>query len=187
MEDYPGQIRAKSQNSQPEELAVKTARRDSAAFEALYERYKDYVGKTGLQVLHRREDEEDISQQVWTRFFLKLRQSLPGGKFTTWLHSVTKHAAIDHFRRMGKSREVSLEAVAGGGRRQNIRTGRLVCIPIQSLEMDFLIKHIHKEFNNVLESLSKKNENRAISFQLYYFYGKSVKEIASEINISEVN
>src|SRR5262249_19917924 len=164
MEDYHARFHSEDQNIQAQELVVKAARGDITAFEALHERYKDYVTNTALHVLHRREDAEDISQQVWTKLFLKLQQYIPKVKFTTWLYSVTKHAAIDHLRRARRSREVPLEDAEEEGRPQKIHSHGLVCIPVQSQEIDFLLKRIHEKFNDVLESLGNKNKTRAICF-----------------------
>src|SRR5262249_4788970 len=187
MEDYHARFHSEDQNIQAEELAIRAARGDITAFEVLHEHYKDYVTNTALHVLHRREDAEDISQQVWTKLFLKLQQYIPKVKFTTWLYSITKHAAIDHLRRVSRSREVPLEDLEEEDRHQKIHTRGFVCISVQSQEVDLLLKRIHEKFNDALESLSNKNEARAICFRLYYFYGKSVREIANDISISEVN
>jgi predicted DNA-binding protein YlxM (UPF0122 family) len=49
------------------------------------------------------------------------------------------------------------------------------------------VKCIHEEFNRALDSLGLKNKTRVRCFQLFYRSGKSVKEIADEINISQVS
>jgi RNA polymerase sigma factor (sigma-70 family) len=111
MRNSLGRNHSEDHNTEAEELAAKAARGDVAAFEALYEKYNGFVRNTASHVVERREDVEDVSQQVWSKLYFKLQHYAPTNKFTTWLYKVTTNAAIDYLRRIHRIREVPLEAM----------------------------------------------------------------------------
>ena len=81
---------------------------DEAAFDEIVERYKRRVFGTLFRIVGRREEIEDVAQDV----FVRLHQSLPQLRspevFETWLYRLTTHAAYDHLRRQMRREAVRM-------------------------------------------------------------------------------
>jgi RNA polymerase sigma-70 factor (ECF subfamily) len=108
-----------------EDLILRFQRGQPRAFEALYDRYKDYVFRVAFSVSRNRAEAEDAVQET----FLDLLKALPTydvsgpARFETWLYRVTLNRARMRLRRRRPSTvdwedlEEGLErlAVEGGG------------------------------------------------------------------------
>jgi len=86
-------------NANDEELALRAAAGDGAAFRALLNRYYDRVFRVAYSILRNTSDAEDVTQEVWAALPVKLRQWRGQAKFTSWLHRIALNAAKDYVRR----------------------------------------------------------------------------------------
>ena len=83
------------------DLIARFQRGQPRAFEALYDRYKDYVYRTAFFMLHHREEAEEATQET----FLDLLKALPNydvngaARFETWLYRVTLNRCKMRLRR----------------------------------------------------------------------------------------
>jgi RNA polymerase sigma-70 factor, ECF subfamily len=179
------QTRSSDEDCLSEEMAVRASHGDISAFEALYERYNDYVKETALQVLHSHQDAEDVAQTVWSKLLVKLHQYIPSARFSTWLYSVATHAAIDHRRRLNRKREIPLESIEETVCEKKYHTFLSLGASLPDQELAFLVKRIYEELDTALGGLQNRNKIRCLCFQLHYFYDMSVKEIAAEMHIAE--
>lgn len=84
-----------------EELIARFQRGQPRAFEALYDRYKDYVYRVAFFIVKNREEAEDATQET----FLDLLKALPNydvagpARFETWLYRVTVNRTKMRLRR----------------------------------------------------------------------------------------
>ncbi|MBN1247187.1 MAG: sigma-70 family RNA polymerase sigma factor [Anaerolineae bacterium] len=84
-----------------EDLILRFQRGQPRAFEALYDRYKDYIYRVAFSVLRNRAEAEDAVQET----FLDLLKALPAydvngpARFETWLYRVALNRARMHLRR----------------------------------------------------------------------------------------
>ena len=84
-----------------EDLILRFQRGQPRAFEALYDRFKDYIYRVAFSVLRNREEAEDAVQQI----FLDLLKALPHydvhgpARFETWLYRVSLNRARMRLRR----------------------------------------------------------------------------------------
>ena len=84
-----------------EELITRFQRGQPRAFEALYDRYKDYVYRVAFFIIRNREEAEDAVQET----FLDLLKALPNydvdgpARFETWLYRVTVNRTRMRLRR----------------------------------------------------------------------------------------
>lgn len=84
-----------------EDLILRFQRGQPRAFEALYDRYKDYIYRVAFSVLRNRAEAEDAVQET----FLDLLKALPNydvegpAKFETWLYRVTLNRSRMRLRR----------------------------------------------------------------------------------------
>lgn len=79
-------------------LALRAAQGDTDAFEVLVGRYEKFVYRTAFFVTGKREDADDLSQEI----FLKLWNGLPRFRgecrFVTYLNRIAHNAAVDWVR-----------------------------------------------------------------------------------------
>jgi RNA polymerase sigma factor (sigma-70 family) len=69
------------------------------AFRFLVEKYKNLVWHMVLRIAHRREDAEDLCQDVFLRVFRDIGKFRGDSKLSTWIGSIAYHTCIDHLRR----------------------------------------------------------------------------------------
>jgi RNA polymerase sigma-70 factor (ECF subfamily) len=72
---------------------------DEAAFGALMNTHYAYVYRLIYGIVRHEHDTRDICQEVWLTVWRKLPDFQGTGKFTTWLHPIATHRALDHLRK----------------------------------------------------------------------------------------
>jgi RNA polymerase sigma factor (sigma-70 family) len=84
-------------------LAAEAAAGDAAAFRRLCEAHYMTVYKIAYKWTGRREDAEDVAQEVFVKLPGKLASFRGESGFTTWLYRVTVNVARDYYRTAGKA------------------------------------------------------------------------------------
>jgi RNA polymerase sigma-70 factor (ECF subfamily) len=84
------------------ELIAKAKDGDRQAFGALVERHYDFVHRIAWRWCGRRDDAEDIAQEVCIRLGRSIRDYRGAGAFTTWLYAMTMNAARDLARKTAR-------------------------------------------------------------------------------------
>lgn len=98
-------------------LAVSAAQQgDRAAAEQLIRAHEPWVRSAVYAVTGRRDDVDDIVQQVWARVWERLGTLNDPGQIRSWLYRIARHTAIDAgiARRRRQSRFTSLDEAAHG-------------------------------------------------------------------------
>lgn len=72
---------------------------DRAAFQLLFETYKDKVFSIAVYSSGDRALAEDITQQIFLKLFTAIRQFRGESEFTTWLYRLVVNACLDERRR----------------------------------------------------------------------------------------
>lgn len=86
-----------------EKLLVEQARDGSErAFSTLYNTYKKTVWYTAFKVVNNADVADDITSQVFTKVYLKLKSYTHHLSFEMWLKTITVNTAIDYIRRNKK-------------------------------------------------------------------------------------
>lgn len=75
---------------------------DRAAFQLLFETYKDKVFSIAVYSSGDRSLAEDVTQQVFLKLFTAIRQFRGDSEFTTWLYRLVVNACLDEKRRRRK-------------------------------------------------------------------------------------
>jgi RNA polymerase sigma-70 factor, ECF subfamily len=84
------------------ELLQAIAQQDQDAFDELYQRYCNLVYSMAFHVLQNSVLAEEVTQDVFIKIWTQPDRWTPdGGKFSSWLLTVTRYTAIDHLRREG--------------------------------------------------------------------------------------
>lgn len=93
------------------ELVRRCLAGDSAAWESVVRVHSRRLYNLCYRFTNRREEAEDLTQEVFLRVFRTLKSFDPGqGALAVWLHRVARNLLIDHYRATRKERlSVSLE------------------------------------------------------------------------------
>jgi RNA polymerase sigma-70 factor, ECF subfamily len=95
----------------PDVLAARAREGDRAAFAALVERHYDFIHRVAFRLTGRRDDAEDVAQEVCVRLGKAVAGYRGSAAFTTWLYAIVLNAARDQMR---KSARESAKAEAFG-------------------------------------------------------------------------
>ena len=79
------------------------------AFRILVEKYKNLVWHMVLQLIDRREDAEDLCQDVFLHVFRDIGKFRGESKLSTWIGSIAYHLCIDHLRRNKRDMVTAVE------------------------------------------------------------------------------
>src|SRR6516162_11404649 len=81
------------------ELVRRAQKDDKQAFEELIRRHQNRVFAVAGGILRRREDVEDISQQVFVKAYFSLKKFDQRAAFSTWLYKITVNECWDLLRK----------------------------------------------------------------------------------------
>ncbi len=84
---------------------------DPSAFEALYDRYQDWVVSLAFRFCGNREDALDVLQETFTYFFRKLPAFELRSQMKTFLYPAVKHLALS--RKAARLRPIPAERPSG--------------------------------------------------------------------------
>ena len=89
---------------------------DRKAGDTIVMRHNRLVARAVYEVVKDLAAVEDLIQEIFMKAFRKIHLYDPAqGKFTVWLTTVARHEAINHLRRLKRSRHVSLDDTAPEG------------------------------------------------------------------------
>jgi RNA polymerase sigma-70 factor, ECF subfamily len=163
-----------SRDSEPDDsiLVQRTAAGDSDALMVLHKRYANLVYSMAWRVLQDVSLAEEVTQDVFVKLWRQGQSYDPArGRFSAWLLSVTRFAAIDRLRREGR-RPLPVEMAAGAADEPEA--------------LDNLLKTDHESWERgqhlrlLLEQLPA--EQRQV-VELAYFGGLTHSELAAHLGL----
>ena len=86
------------------ELIVRAQRGESEAQEALVSQLAPMVFRLASRFFRTREDVEDLAQEAFSRFFLKIDQIRPDDNVAGWVSRVTINVCYDRLRKLQRER-----------------------------------------------------------------------------------
>jgi RNA polymerase sigma-70 factor, ECF subfamily len=107
---------------------------DFSAFERLFDRHRDLVYRYAYQMAPRRDDAEDIVQEVFVKAYQNLKRYRDEAKFTTWLLRITANLGTDKARM--SNRRQKLETRESAGALTWMTVGNIGEDPIKNLERE---------------------------------------------------
>lgn len=154
-------------------LIQKCLKHDRTAQRLLFERYKGKVMSICMRYAHQPADSEDILQEAFVQVFKKLGQLSQPPALSSWIGKIAVRTAINYYRKNAKYREMvdmktSIEE-------QYMMTGE----DEQLIEGKFAHDHL-------LDMIQSLPMGAKLVFNMYVLEGYSHKEVAKELNISEL-
>jgi RNA polymerase sigma-70 factor (ECF subfamily) len=131
-------------------LVAKSQQGDKAAFEKLVRLYSKYVYTNAFFILRDSHDAEDVSQEVFVKVFLSIKNFRGLSSFKTWLRKLTINTCIDKLRIKSKTinKKISLETLEEGY--------EVVFTDLNhNIERDFFSKETVKEVLNIIVNLEE--------------------------------
>jgi RNA polymerase sigma-70 factor (ECF subfamily) len=152
-----------------ESLAASARNGDRVAFTTLVERYRRQAFAVAYAMLGNREDAEDVAQEAFVRAYRALGEFDARRSWGAWLMSIVRNLCRDTARRR------AVRAAHAGNE-------RLDDAPQASPEAALLAGEGARELRQAVESMPEKTRAPLI---LRYAYGRSYREIAAELGLSE--
>jgi len=94
-------------------LMLKVRDDDAAAFEELMRRYQSRLITILQHIVGRRDQAEDLVQDVFLRVYRARKRYVPGAKFSTWLFTIANNVARNALRSSARRHEINLGPTAG--------------------------------------------------------------------------
>lgn len=92
-------VRARSAKPDDRELVMQAQKGVSSAFEQLVLRHQQRVIAVVGGILRRREDVEDVAQQVFLKAYVSIRRFDMRSAFSTWLYKIAVNECWDYLRK----------------------------------------------------------------------------------------
>lgn len=125
-----------------DEALVDRARKgDFVAFEKLFERHRAMVYRYAYQMAPRRDDAEDIVQEVFVRAYQNLHRYRDEAKFTTWLLRIATNFGTDRARMAQRRQNLEQQEAAGA---LTWMTEGVTDDPVHNLESDRRVAALRK-------------------------------------------
>ena len=159
------------------ELVVLAQGEDKEAFEELIRRHQQRVFAVAARILRRREDVEDISQQVFVKAYFSLKRFDQRAAFSTWLYKITVNECWDLLRKK-KVRPLYYEADLSEEQSQQVTAAE----GARSTEPDVLERLSARE--RVEQLLSGLDERDRLMLILKEVEGLSIEEIGEAMDIN---
>jgi RNA polymerase sigma-70 factor (ECF subfamily) len=87
---------------------------DATAFDELMLRYQNRLVTVLEHLTNRRDQAEDLAQEVFLRVFRARKRYVPGAKFSTWLYTIANNVASNSLRSQSRRPEVNLDGRGSG-------------------------------------------------------------------------
>lgn len=156
------------------QLVRETLRGNQLAFQALVERYQDYVFSVTLKILKKREEAEEAAQDAFVKAYRALGSFEQRSKFATWLYQIAWRTAIDKYR----SRPAASQSLDDEKSFLQISDG--AATPFQKTKQKNTAAIVRL-------ALAKMKPEDASLLTLYYLNEQSVKEISEIMGLSVSN
>ena len=141
-------------------LAASCRSGDKSAYTRLVKAYSSRVFAICLGMLGNSHDAEDMSQQALVKGFTEIRQLRDSEYFGVWIVRIARNLCIDSIRRRRRERIAFAESAAAS-------------------------KSSSKQYPDLQAALAKLREEYRLPLMLYYFDGRSAKNVAETLEISE--
>ena len=151
------------------------------AFEAVVERHKQRVFGVLYRVFGRRQDLEDLAQEVFLRVYRARRRYRPSAKFSTWLYTITTRVAFNAMRTRARRPTVPMADAAPG---RDVDTSGDAGMAVSAEPApDHALQH--KELvETVRQAIDRLPRQQRVALVLNKFEGLSYQDIAETLGMT---
>jgi RNA polymerase sigma-70 factor (ECF subfamily) len=154
---------------------------NAAAFEELVLRYQGRLITVLEQLVHRREQAEDLAQEVFMRVFRARKSYQPGAKFSTWLFTIANNVASNALRSLARRKERVIPPKDESGAHANpldqMALAASGLMPTRQLDTS-------ERAEMVRTAIQSLNDRQRMALLLSKFEGMSYAEIAETMQLS---
>jgi RNA polymerase sigma-70 factor (ECF subfamily) len=159
------------------ELVRRAQGEDKEAFEELIRRHQHRVFAVAGGILRRREDVEDIAQQVFVKAYFSLKRFDQRAAFSTWLYKITVNECWDLLRKK-KVRPLVYESDLSEEQARQVITSAEKVNPWPDISEKIEARE------NVQKLLEGLDERDRLMLILKEVEGYSIEEIAEALNLN---
>jgi RNA polymerase sigma-70 factor, ECF subfamily len=161
-------------------LMLQVQRDDAGAFAELVKRYGPVVFGQFLRKLGRREEAEDLAQDVFLRVYRHRKRYKPQAKFATWLYRIAQNVLLNALRSRRRHPALHLEAmghIAGMDVANDYAVPDRAEAPSRSLERKELARVVHA----AVSSLAARQRT---AVELHQFHDRTYSQVAAELHMT---
>ena len=166
----------------PDVRLMLAVRDDSAAaFDELMLRYQNRLVTVLEHLVGRRDQAEDLAQEVFLRVYRARKRYVVGAKFSTWLYTIANHVAANALRSLSRRPEVNLTVRPNesGGTNALDRMALAASGAMPARQLDKI------ELRDVVRAaLAGLSERQRLAVLLNKFEGMSYADIAVTMEMS---
>ncbi|RIK59061.1 RNA polymerase subunit sigma-24 [candidate division KSB1 bacterium] len=167
--------------TETEERLIRRAQQGNlAAFEQLVALHDRQVLKLAFHLLSRREDAEDVYQEIFVLVFRKIGTFRFESEFSTWLYRIVVNACINYRKKRSRERFYSLESPLAEDEESEGRYQ--IAAPEVDPERAAMNRELGQKISEAIASLSE--QQRAV-FVLRHFHGHKLQDIAAILSCAE--
>ncbi len=165
---------AEGLESAEERRLLEAARRgDRPAYGRLVEAFRERAFAAAYALVNNEEDARDLSQEAFIKAFHALDRFDLKRPFYPWLHRILRNACLNHLKRHGAHRKVSLDALAED---DHIQFEADTADPVEAIHAEQMARHLHAAIARL------KPEFREI-IMMKHFQEMSYEQIAQALEI----
>jgi len=146
---------------------------DRPAYGRLVEAFRERAFGAAYALTSNEEDARDLSQDAFVKAFKALGRFDLRRPFYPWLYRILRNGCLNHIKRHGAHRKVSLDAM---GDDDHIQFVAETTDPVESIHAEQMAKHLHEAVARL------KPEFREI-IMMKHFQEMSYQEIADALDI----
>lgn len=162
-------------------LMLQVREDNAAAFEELVLRYQSRLITVLEHLVRRREQAEDLAQEVFLRVYRARKTYVPGAKFSTWLFTIANNVASNARRSLARRREVNVaahpNADTGAQPLEQMALAASGLMPTRQLDKSEMAEIVRL----AMEAL---NERQRMALLLSKFEGMSYIDIAESMGLT---
>ena len=162
-------------------LMLQVRQGNAAAFEKLVEKYQNRLISVLEHIVPKRDQAEDLAQEVFMRVYRARERYVPGAKFSTWLFTITHNVASNAIRKHVRQKEVNLTHSPSGkidaqplDTMAKAKSGLMPARRVDQKEMSAIVR----------DAIQTLNERQRMAMLLSKFEGMSYIEISESMNLS---
>ncbi|MBP6089920.1 MAG: sigma-70 family RNA polymerase sigma factor [Crocinitomicaceae bacterium] len=147
------------------------------AFDLLVSTYSSFIYKICYSIVLRKEDAEDVTQEVFTKLYLNIHTFNEQAKLSTWMYRIALNQSNEFLRKSARKKRLHLKKTTSD------LTSIAGIIPDKELLPDKVLIE-KEEFTIIHNAIQQLPENYKVVLLLNSIEGLSYKDLAEKIGYS---